>query len=130
MPMVMGGTRRRRLQHLKTEFTKNATDALQGGVIYVHGHDSRRSVAGQILSGPQAGLCNWFNGRSLWRISTPERRSEIGGKIHSGAKHTLPPEERAASMYATRDEIIDYMAGREALRAMELPKVEIAAPEA
>ena len=119
MPMVMGGTRSRRLQQLKKEFTEKATDALQGGVIYVQGHDSKRSVAGKIVSGPQAGLRNWFNGRSLWRISTPARQSEIGGEIHSAASHTLPPEERAASMYATRDEIIDYMAGREALRAME-----------
>lgn len=103
-------------KRLKAGFAAKAYDALGGGVIYVDGSSNQRSVAGDVSSD----LRSLFNLKKRdWKIYTPAMDNEYMGPLESHSRPGLNPTERTTSMMkATREQVIDYLAGREALRHM------------
>lgn len=116
MSMVMGCT------SAKISHFKRRAEEFSQGV-------KRREDGKELLVGEQSkavyaapALLHCFNRRSLWLINSPELKGEFGKEAHSKASHTLSHTEPAISMYATEEEIIDYLARREAQRVMDGPE--------
>lgn len=116
MPMIMGSHRKSRFKRLTEEFV-NSAQVRPSDKAFVR--VGERSVAAVTSSSP--GLIAWFNGRSVWGISSPALDGEASKTLHHHASHTLPHTERAASMIATKDEVVLYLAKREAQRILEKP---------